>query len=135
MKILLDVNVLLDVVLGREPWRADAERLLAAVEKERAEGFVAPHTLATLHYVAARVAGKGAAAQAVADLLGIVRIVPLDTADFHRALGLGMRDFEDALQVVSGLRAGAEYVVTRDAKDFRGAPLPARTPGEILALL
>ncbi len=135
MKLLLDINVLLDVLLNREPWAADAARLLAAVDACQAEGYVAGHTITTIYYLIAKARDRRVAAVAVTDLLRIVKVVPMEVADFHQALVLGLDDFEDAVQVAAGLKVGADYVATRDEKHFRGSPLPARSAGELLALL
>lgn len=135
MRVLLDVNVLLDVVLARQPWVVDAVPLLTAVETGRIEGHVAGHTIPTFHYIVAKERDRHVAANAVADLLRIVNVVPVGRADFHQALLLGLNDFEDAVQVAAGLQAGVDYLVTRNEKDFRGAPLDVRSPREVLALL
>jgi predicted nucleic acid-binding protein len=135
MKVLLDINVVLDVFLNRLPWVTDAARLLAAVDRGEAEGYVAGHTITTVYYLIAKAKDRHIAAVAVTDLLRIVKVVPMEAADFHQALVLALADFEDAVQIAAGLKVGAECVATRDEKDFRGSPLPARTPGEILAVL
>ncbi len=62
-------------------------------------------------------------------------MVPLGTADFQRALGLALSDFADAVQAAACLHVGADYRVTRNPKDFQGAPVTTRAPGEVLALL
>lgn len=135
MRVLLDINVLLDPLLDRQPWAMDAARLLAAIERGQVEGFMAGHTVTTVHHLVARARDRRTAAVAVTDLLRIMRVVPVETADFAQALVLGLSDFEDAVQVAAGLKAGAEYVVTRDEKHFRGGPLPPRSVAEALALL
>jgi predicted nucleic acid-binding protein len=133
--VLCDVNVVLDVLLRREPWFREAAILLSAAERGEVDVCVAGHTITTVYYLVAGQKDRGAATQAVADLLRIVRVVPLGTADFQQALLLGMGDFEDSVQVAAGLKEGAEYVVTRDARHFRASPLRPRTAAEILALL
>ncbi|HLL82793.1 MAG TPA: PIN domain-containing protein [Longimicrobium sp.] len=135
MKLLLDINILLDLFLQRHPWDGEAALLLSAVENGQPEGYVAGHTITTVHYVVARAKDRRVAAMAVTDLLRIVRVVPVEAADFHQALVLGLSDFEDAVQVAAGLKIGADFVVTRDEKHFRGGPLPPRSPREVLALL
>lgn len=135
MKLLLDINVVLDVVLGRAPWAREAALLLSAVEAGRAEGHVAGHTVTTLHHLVARARDRRVAATAVTDLLRIARVVPLGDADFQQALVLGLDDFEDAVQAAAALRIGADALVTRDAKGFRGIPVPVRSAGEVLARL
>lgn len=135
MKLLLDINVVLDVVLARSPWAGEAALLLSAVEAGRAEGHVAGHTIPTIHYLVARARDRRLAATAVTDLLRIVHVVPLGDADFQQALVLGLDDFEDAVQAAAALRIGADFLVTRDEKDFQGIPVPVRSAGEVLALL
>ncbi len=135
MKILLDINVILDVILAREPWMTDAALLLSAIEQQRLEGHVASHTLPTIHYLVEKEATKKIAARAVTDLLRIFQVVPLTNADFQQALVLGLRDFEDAVQAAAALKIGADAIVTRNAGDFRGVDLPVRSAGEILASL
>lgn len=75
------------------------------------------------------------AATAVTDLLHLLTVVPLAGADFQRALGLGLVDYEDAVQVAACLQVDADYLVTRNPKDFRSAPITTRSAGEALALL
>lgn len=135
MKLLVDINVILDVVLARQPWAGDAASLLTAVDTGRAEGFVTGHSITTIYYIAAKAQGRHAAATAVTDLLRILRVVPVEAADFHQALVLGLTDFEDAVQTAAALKVGADYLVTRNVRDFRGAPVDTRTPAEVLALL
>lgn len=134
-KLLIDTNVVLDVVLERVPWVEDATALLDAIAKGRAEGYVGGHAVTTVHYVVERERGRAIAATAVSDLLELLPVVPLGAADFQRALGLGLRDYEDAVQVAACLQVGADFLVTRNPKDYRGAPVATRSAGEVLALL
>lgn len=133
--LLLDTNVLLDVVLARSPWADDAARLLDLVAGGAARGCVASHAVTTAYYVVERERHRTAAVTAVGDLLTLLEVVPVDADDFQRALALDLRDFEDAVQVAACLRAGAGFLVTRNRRDFAGAPVEIRAPGEIVAML
>lgn len=135
LALLVDTNVVLDVILAREPWAADAVRLLDTIERGGARGFIAAHAVTTVQYVVAKATDRTTANTAVADLLEVLTVVETGAAEFHRALAMGLGDFEDAVQAAACLTAGADYLVTRNAKDFKGAPVSTRTPGEILALL
>lgn len=135
LKFLIDTNILLDVVLERPPWVADATGLLDAIAKGRAEGYIAGHAVTTVYYVVERARDRTLAATAVSDLLQLLAVVPLGSADFQRALGLGLRDFEDGCQVAASLQVGADSLVTRNPKDFKGAPVALHSAGEALALL
>jgi len=109
--------------------------LLDSISRGRATGFVAGHAVTTVHYIVERAKGRGVAATAVNDLLQVVDVVALDRSDFMRALSLGLADYEDAVQVAAYLRIGADALVTRNARDFKGAPVVTRAAGELLALL
>jgi predicted nucleic acid-binding protein len=135
VKLLLDINVLLDVLLDREPWSEAAAALLAMVESQGAEGFVAPHTLPTIYYVVGQAGDRKLAAAAVKDLLRILEVAPVTKSDFQEALTLSIPDFEDAVQATAALRIGADYLVTRNKRDFRESPVPTADPATILALL
>jgi predicted nucleic acid-binding protein len=133
--LLVDTNVVLDVVLERAPSVGDATALFDLVARGQAPAFIAGHTVTTVHYVVERERDRRTATTAISDLLTLFPVVALDTADFQRALALRLRDFEDAVQAVACLRVGAQFLVTRNAKDFRGAPVTPRAPGEVLALI
>ncbi|HEX6573774.1 MAG TPA: hypothetical protein VF042_02295, partial [Gemmatimonadaceae bacterium] len=57
------------------------------------------------------------------------------TADFSQALVLGMNDFEDGVQSSAAARIGAEYIATRNEKDFRKSPVTPKSPAHILAMI
>jgi len=72
VRLLLDINVVLDVALKRMPFVADSATLLTAVDQGDAVGFVATHTITTSHYVIAKNQGVLSATAAVSQLLRIV---------------------------------------------------------------
>jgi predicted nucleic acid-binding protein len=135
VKLLVDVNVVLDFILNRKPWARDVRALFAAVERGRASGHLAGHTVTTIHYVTEKILGRAGAASAITDLLRLFEIVPVEKADFYQAAALGLRDFEDAVQAVCALKVDADYIVTRDEKDFVGTTIPTRSPAAVRALL
>lgn len=135
MKILFDVNVVLDVLLDRDEWVAESASLLDLAERGKVNGYIAGHTVTTVHYIVARAAGRHKAATAVTDLLRILHIVPIGESDFAQALVLGFGDFEDAVQAAAALKVGADYVATRNVSDFKASPVKPRSPGELLALI
>jgi predicted nucleic acid-binding protein len=133
--LLVDTNVILDVILKRMPWAVEAALLLDGVARGTARGFVAGHAITTVHYIVEKQVGRTAANTGVSDLLQVLAVVPLEASDFQRALALGLRDYEDAVQVAACLKAGADYLVTRNGKDYKGAPVTPHAPGEVLAIL
>lgn len=134
-RVLLDVNVVLDVLASREPFADDAEAVLRLVESGLLEGLIAAHTITTLHFLLSRHLGKARAKRTLTDLLHILRVVAVDEDRIRHALALSWPDFEDAVQAVCAERAAADYLVTRDKTGFRRSAVKAVTPAELLALV
>ena len=133
--LLIDTNVVLDLLLAREPWANDAARLFDACAQGAARAYLAAHAVTTIHYLVERAVNRTVANTAISDLLELVTVVPASSDDFRRALTLGIRDFEDSVHVTAFLRCGAQFLVTRNARDFKAAQIETRTAGETLALL
>ncbi len=134
MKLFIDTNIVLDVLARREPWFDDSARLLAHVEQGGATGHIAAHTLTTLHYLLARHLGQQKTVAALIDLTTLLRVEPVDHLVLQQALALGWRDFEDAVQAVTAAQCQADYLVTRNPRDFKQSLVPVITPSEFLTL-
>jgi predicted nucleic acid-binding protein len=134
-RILVDVDVVLDVLARRELFFADSAAVLAACETGRCRGVVAAHTITTLHYLLSRHHDEAHARVHITDLLRIVKVARVDSTVIQHALAADLPDFEDAVQMAAAVVAGAQYVVTRNLPHFAGGPLPALQPAELLSLL
>lgn len=137
VRLLLDTNVLLDVVLDlyRAPFRSDALALFAEAETGGLRGLIGATSVTTVHYFARRALGDGDAHEVVRRLLGLFETAPVTAAVLGDALAHPLGDFEDAVLAHAACHAGAAGVVTRDAAGFTGGPLPVYAPGEALAAL
>lgn len=135
MKLLVDTNVFLDVILERKDLMRESAAVLDAIEDGRADGYVSSHALTTIHYIVAKANGRAAAATAISDVLDLCEVVAVNEADFQRALALGLKDFEDGVQVAAALHVGADYLVSRNEKDFKDSPIGVRSPTTIAGLL
>jgi predicted nucleic acid-binding protein len=135
VRLFFDVNVILDVLSDRDPWAEDAAAVLSLMESEGFEGVVAAHSITTLFYLATKHLGRKKATGARVDLLKLVSIAAVDQETILKALSLGWTDFEDAVQAVCAIQAGAEYFITRDAGQFDALSIPALSLGEFLSLI
>jgi predicted nucleic acid-binding protein len=135
LKVLLDLNALLDVIQERELHYAASAAVLSRIASGEIEGAVAAHALTTIHYIVAKFSDRERALEAVDWLLGAMEIVPESRETFLRARGLGMGDFEDAVVAAAAEQAGCDQVVTRNVGDFDDSPVPAISPGELEATL
>ncbi len=60
---------------------------------------------------------------------------PTTTAHLRGACQLPFKDFEDAMQVGAAIACTADYIATRNVRDFRKSPIPALTPAQIVVRL
>ena len=136
MRVLFDTNVLLDALLAREPFVADAAFLLEAVEAGRLEGFMSATTVTDVHYLTGRQTKSAEIAiTAVTRLLKLMEICPVDRGVLEQAIVLKLADFEDAVQVACAISLRLEAIITRDIPEFTGSPIPVLSSGELKALL
>jgi predicted nucleic acid-binding protein len=134
-RVLIDLNVILDVLQRREPHFAASARVLACAETGRIEAFVAAHSLAALFYLISKDLSATKARIMLADLLRFLAVARIGQDTIEEALKLPYPDFEDALQMVAATEVGAEYLITRDAGGYKAGPLRALQPAELLTLL
>ena len=134
-RILLDINVMLDVLLDRKPFAKAASAVWAFVEQGAVTGLLSAHAITTLHYLNAREVGLADARETSDALLSVFDVAPVDRAVIDSALALGWNDFEDAVTAAAAKRAKCDVVVTRNPKDFRRSPVRVLTPAEVVAWL
>ncbi len=135
MNVLFDTNVVLDVLIGREPHFETGVRLFAAVDQGRLNGTICATTATTVHYIAAKTLGAKQAKTLVRELLALFGVAPVDAEVLRRALGFAFAEFEDAVVHEAARAGGMSAIVTRDTKGFARASLPVYEPGELLAAL
>jgi predicted nucleic acid-binding protein len=135
IKILIDLNIILDVFQKRLPFYESSVRVLAAVETGRLEGFVAAHSITTLFYLLAKAQSAQSARTIITDLLQFLSVAGVNQSTLEQALNLPYEDFEDAVQMMAAVQVGAEYVITRNPQYYRGGPIPAVQPAEFLPLI
>ncbi|MBN1268330.1 MAG: PIN domain-containing protein [Kiritimatiellae bacterium] len=133
MKVIVDTNVVLDVLLARQPHVEAASRIFALVERSGISACLCATTVTTMDYLLRQALSPSAARHALVQLLEIFDVAAVNRVVIEEALRSTMPDFEDAVLDQAGRLAGAEAVVTRNPKDFRQARLKVLEPLELLA--
>lgn len=134
MKILFDTNVILDVILNRQPFASNAILLMAAVEEKRIQGFLCATTLTTIDYLVSKALGTAQSRATLKKLLQLYEIAAVDYPVIQAAIESEIKDFEDAVLYEAAKRAGAVGVVTRNKSDFTPVDLPIYLPDELAAI-
>lgn len=115
MRALLDTNVVLDAIAAREPFCADAQRLVRLAAKDRFEGCVTAKAITDIYYICRKSLSDAQAREAIQNLLDVFTVLDVRGADCEAALALPVKDFEDAVVMACAHREKLDCIVTRDA--------------------
>lgn len=135
MRILFDTNVVLDVLLDREPFSSTAAKLFSKVESGEISGYVCATTITTIHYLACKVIGADSAMEEINKLIQLFDIAPVNRAVLGTAVSSDFKDFEDAVVHESALYIEAQGIVTRDLNGFKKSKIQVYSPEELLLML
>ncbi len=130
MRVFIDTDVILDVLLDRKPYVEHSAQVLDWAEEHPGRAAISWHGAANIHYLS-----RNGAESFLDELTAFVEIPPCGSAHLRQAIMLGLSDLEDAMQVVSGLQFNAQCIVTRNLRDYTKSPIKALSPKDLLDLL
>jgi len=133
--LLLDLNVMLDVILERQPGADAASALWAAIESGQGRGLIPAHGITTIFYLLEKARGARFAREGVERLITVFGVAAVNDAVVRRALVFAWPDFEDAVCAAAAEASGCEAIVTRDPDGYPNAPLPVVDPAAALGWL
>jgi len=134
-RVVFDLNIILDVLQEQKDFYHFSARLLASAETGAIQGWLAAHSVTTLFYLIAKDRSPEQARVTLTSLLQFLKIAPVSQETIEQALNLPYRDFEDAVQMIAALQIHADYLLTRNVRDFQPAPMEVVQPVELLAVL
>jgi len=132
VKAFLDTNVVLDVLLEREPFCHDSRCVLEKCERGEVSGFVSALTFSTVAYVLEKAVGAFVALELIRNFRKTVSVSPVSAESVDWAILSNARDFEDAMQYESAKSVRSDVIVTRDPSGFAGAQIRVMSPAEFL---
>ena len=132
IRVLLDTNVILDFLMDRQPFADVSAAIWQANDAGRITAYVSVITPVNVFYIARKLQGAEIARGLVQSLLNSCRICSLGRSALLSALALPVKDFEDAVQVVSAQEEALDALVTRDTGDYKSVSFPIFSPDEFL---
>ncbi len=133
MKLLIDANILLDVLQNREQHVQASSVVWKLCETEKAKGYVSALTFANLVYIMRKELDPKKIGETLEALSLIFEFADFNVTDLTHAAELEWDDFEDAVQSVTAERVHADYIITRNVRDFAKSKVVAFTPSELIA--
>ena len=133
MVLLIDANIILDVLLNRPDYVKDSAMIWKLCETEQMKGYVSTLTFANLVYIMRKQLDPQKIEDVFHKLNLIFEFADFSVSDLTHAADLNWNDFEDAVQSVTAERIHADYIITRNVRDFSKSRVMAFTPPELLA--
>lgn len=133
MRVLIDTNVLLDVLMGRQPYYDISDKILKLCADKEIEGHIAAHSIPNMYYILRKYMSEDNRRKALLNICRILKVEGIDSVKILSALrNKDFADMEDCLQEECAMSIAADYIVTRNVKDFSTSEIPAIMPDEFL---
>ena len=126
MKIFLDTNIIIDLVLNRHPWVRYELVLLELSRQKKLSLAVSDISFLNLAYAVRKV---------MTDLLKYMNVAAAGESVIRSAVSLRWKDMEDCVQYLTARNEGADYIITRDLTGFSSSDIPVMTPVEFLSII
>lgn len=135
MVVLIDTNVIIDFLLEREPFYEPAAEILRRCAGNELTGYVAFHSIPNIWYILRKVPEKSRREWLI-DLCGFLRVTGASHEEVLKAIANdSFEDFEDCLQDRCAKGKGAQYIITRNVKDFDSSEVSAVSPQDFIDII
>jgi predicted nucleic acid-binding protein len=133
MVLLIDANIVLDVLLNRQPFVRDSSLIWKLCETNQAKGYISTLTFANMMYIMRKELSAEKIEEVFRKLKLIFEIADFSPAILEKAVELKWSDFENAVQCATAEQIHADYIITRNVRDFTQSKVTAFSPTELLA--
>jgi predicted nucleic acid-binding protein len=123
-KVFIDSDIILDLVLKRDPFFVDSQRLFSLIERNYFSGFTSSLILANCYYIIANNKDKKTALKTISKLRSILKVLPFTNKEIGESLNSNITDFED----------GVQYFIALNISDYKGLDINVLTPKDFLNL-
>ena len=132
MKILLDTNVVLDLLMQREPFYNDAVKIFNKIEAKEYKAYLCATTITTIHYLLSKHASKQQAKSSINVLLELFDIATVNKKVLQLADSIDFKDYEDGVLYASAKSVEVDAIITRNEKDFKKSDIPVYSPSTFI---
>ena len=135
MDLVLDSNIVLDHIDRREPFYELSRKVCLLGVVGEANTYITVNMLSDIYYLLRKDFGSQGAQEMIEQDLSFLQLVSVTPEDAQKALAARWNDFEDCLVACCAEKIGADYIITRNVKDFRASKVEAISPKEFFKRL
>ena len=113
LKIFIDTDVILDVLLKREPYHLSATYILRQIELNKIKAYTSPLVLANLHYILSKATTQKTSLEKIKQLHQMLKITKIDQETIDNVLFVNkIKDLEDSIQYYSAIDRKIDFLIT-----------------------
>lgn len=132
MKVLIDTNIILDVLCNRKDFVEESSKVFKLCEVKKIMGYISALSIANIVYIMRKELDTEKVKEILEKLSLIFEVVDLKSDELKRASSLDFKDYEDAIQSVQANRIKANYIITRNIKDYNKSKVTTIKPSELI---
>ena len=134
MRLMIDTNILLDVLVKREPFYEASREVLRLCEEKKVQGFLSASAATDIFYLVRRhLHSTNSAYKCLGYVLDILKVLTVTNEDVIHAYTKKAHDFEDCLLAVCAASNKCDYIITRNKRDFEEFNIETLSPEELLS--
>ena len=132
MKVLIDTNIILDVLCKRDGFYKDSAIVWKLCEVKTITGMMSALSVPNIIYIMRKELDAERTKEILDCISLIFTVADLKADDLKKAADMNFKDYEDAVQSACASRIRAEYIITRNSRDFKESKVAAIKPAEFL---
>lgn len=133
MRILVDTNIIIDALTGREPFREAAEQVFLIAANRTEDMYITASSVTDIYYLVRKhLHSTEQAKNVMSKLFELFYILDVTSGDCKDALASEIKDYEDAVVACCAYRSQMDYIVTRNIKDYATSKVQAILPEEFI---
>ena len=132
MKVLIDTNVILDVLCARKDFLEDSSKVWRYCEVNKIDGYISALSVPNIVYILRKELTPEKTQEIINRIFLIFQVTDLKANDLKKAATMKSNDYEDSIQMICAYRIKADFIITRNIKDFNLSKVPAIKPSELI---
>ena len=125
--------IVIDYFQNRNLYADSAETILRLCSVNEIDGYISALTIPNLVYVMRKELTQDKIKEVLSTIDIVLSIEDLLAEDIASAINTEITDFEDASQSVCASRINADYIITRNEKDFKKSEVPPINPVDFIS--
>ena len=132
-KIFVYTDICLDLLSGRKPFNAIAQKLFTLADLGKIKIYVSSLSFSNIDYILKSNFKQRDTRKILARFKTLVTVLPVDDKIIELSISSDFQDFEDAIQYHTAIENNLKVLLTRNLKDYKKAIIQVMNPETFLS--